>query len=155
VRKFYKGSDYRRLREWHNRDIASFFRSHHGFDKHGIFVLDQTHPSRIFNRRRGTTSVPGWSVFVKTRTGHPLGIHRIKKLKVFAPASAERHPQPLWNRLDQGRCADYGRCLNRHHGSDFQKNHRQQACNHVVARCPVSELQNVSKNTRQRTSTTI
>ena len=43
VRKFYKDSDYRRLRRWHNCDLQTFYRSHRGFDKRGIFVLDQTH----------------------------------------------------------------------------------------------------------------
>lgn len=43
VRKFYKDSDHVRLRKWYNRDLPPFFRTHRGFDKHGIFVLDQTH----------------------------------------------------------------------------------------------------------------
>jgi hypothetical protein len=43
VRKFYKDSDYRKMRQWYNRDLPPFFRSHRAFDKRGIFVLDQTH----------------------------------------------------------------------------------------------------------------
>lgn len=43
VRKFYKDSDYHKQRRWYNRDLPSFFRSHRGFDKRGVFVLDQTH----------------------------------------------------------------------------------------------------------------
>lgn len=43
VRKFYKDSDYQKQRRWYNREAPRFYRSHRGFDKHGIFVLDQTH----------------------------------------------------------------------------------------------------------------
>jgi hypothetical protein len=43
VRKFYRDADPARIRLWFNRDLPPFFRSHRGFDKHGIFVLDQTH----------------------------------------------------------------------------------------------------------------
>lgn len=43
VRKFYRDGNYLRTRGWYNRDLPSFFRSRRGFDKHGIFVLDQIH----------------------------------------------------------------------------------------------------------------
>jgi len=43
VRKFYKDGDHLCYRHWHNTDLQSFFHRHRGFDKHGIFVLDQTH----------------------------------------------------------------------------------------------------------------
>lgn len=43
VRKFYRDGDHLRTRGWYNRDLPSFFRARRGFDKHGIFVLDQTH----------------------------------------------------------------------------------------------------------------
>ncbi len=43
VRKFYNDGDHRRYRHWYNTDVQTFFHRHHGFDKHGIFVLDQTH----------------------------------------------------------------------------------------------------------------
>ena len=43
VRKFYKDGDHLRYRRWYNTDMAMFFRRNRGFDKHGIFVLDQTH----------------------------------------------------------------------------------------------------------------
>lgn len=43
VRKFYKDADHLRLRRWYNRDLPPFVRTHRGFDKRGIFVLDQTH----------------------------------------------------------------------------------------------------------------
>jgi hypothetical protein len=43
VRKFYKDVDPQTIRRWYNRDMPVFYRTHRGFDKHGIFVLDQTH----------------------------------------------------------------------------------------------------------------
>jgi hypothetical protein len=43
VQKFYKDSDYQKQRRWYNREAPQFFRSHRGFDKRGIFVLDQKH----------------------------------------------------------------------------------------------------------------
>jgi len=43
VRKFYKDADHLKARRWYNRDLPPFLRSHRGFDKRGIFVLDQTH----------------------------------------------------------------------------------------------------------------
>lgn len=43
VRKFYKDGAPQRYRNWYNTDMPSFFRRHRGFDKQGIFVLDQTH----------------------------------------------------------------------------------------------------------------
>jgi hypothetical protein len=43
VRKFYKDGDHLRYRHWYNSDLPSFFHRHRGFDKRGIFVLDQTH----------------------------------------------------------------------------------------------------------------
>lgn len=43
VRKFFKDSDPMRQRNWHNQDVVKFYRHNRAFDKHGIFVLDQTH----------------------------------------------------------------------------------------------------------------
>jgi len=43
VRKFYRDTDHLKVRRWHNRDLPPFLRRHRGFDKRGIFVLDQTH----------------------------------------------------------------------------------------------------------------
>lgn len=43
VRKFFKDTPPEGLRKWHNRDIARFYRHNRAFDKHGIFILDQTH----------------------------------------------------------------------------------------------------------------
>lgn len=43
VRKLFKDTDAPSLRRWYNRDIAKFLRHNRAFDKHGIFVLDQTH----------------------------------------------------------------------------------------------------------------
>jgi hypothetical protein len=43
VRKFYKDGDHLRYRHWYNTDLPRFFHRHRGFDKRGIFVLDQTH----------------------------------------------------------------------------------------------------------------
>lgn len=31
------------MRDWHNNDVQRFIRKNRGFDKHGIFVLDQSH----------------------------------------------------------------------------------------------------------------
>jgi hypothetical protein len=43
VRKFYKHSDPVLMRQWYNRTVVQYMRQHRAFDKHGIFVLDQTH----------------------------------------------------------------------------------------------------------------
>jgi len=43
ARKFYKDTDPVELRDWHNKDVQRFLRKNRGFDKHGIFLLDQTH----------------------------------------------------------------------------------------------------------------
>lgn len=43
VRKFYKDTQPQALRRWYNQDVTRFLRSQRAFDKHGIFVLDQTH----------------------------------------------------------------------------------------------------------------
>jgi len=43
VRKFYKDTPRSELRRWYNRDVVKFFRHNRAFDKHGIFILDQTH----------------------------------------------------------------------------------------------------------------
>lgn len=43
ARKFYKDTDASRLRQWHNHDVAKFIHRNRGFEKHGIFLLDQTH----------------------------------------------------------------------------------------------------------------
>jgi len=42
-RKFFKDTKAKELRDWHNRDIQKFIRRNRGFDKHGIFLLDQSH----------------------------------------------------------------------------------------------------------------
>lgn len=43
ARKFFKDTDPEELRDWHNKDVQQFIRKNRGFDKHGIFLLDQTH----------------------------------------------------------------------------------------------------------------
>jgi hypothetical protein len=43
VRKFYKDTPSEELRRWYNRDVIKFLRHNRAFDKHGIFILDQTH----------------------------------------------------------------------------------------------------------------
>jgi hypothetical protein len=43
ARKFYKDTDPMEMRHWHNTDVQRFIRHNRGFDKHGIFLLDQTH----------------------------------------------------------------------------------------------------------------
>jgi len=43
ARKFFKDTDPLKLRNWHNSDVQRFIRTNRGFDKHGIFLLDQTH----------------------------------------------------------------------------------------------------------------
>jgi hypothetical protein len=43
VRKFYKDTPRSELRKWYNQDVTRFYRHNRAFDKHGIFVLDQTH----------------------------------------------------------------------------------------------------------------
>lgn len=43
VRKFFKDADSLQMRNWHNTDVQRFIRHNRGFDKHGIFLLDQTH----------------------------------------------------------------------------------------------------------------
>lgn len=43
VRKFFKTTDRDDLRRWYCRDFVRFIRHKRGFDKHGIFLLDQTH----------------------------------------------------------------------------------------------------------------
>ena len=43
ARKFYKDTENIELRGWHNRDVQRFIKHNRGFDKHGIFLLDQTH----------------------------------------------------------------------------------------------------------------
>jgi hypothetical protein len=42
-RKFFKDTKAKELRDWHNRDVQKFIRKNRGFDKHGIFLLDQSH----------------------------------------------------------------------------------------------------------------
>jgi hypothetical protein len=42
VRKFFKAADREASRNWYNRDFAKFLRRHRAFDKHGIFLLDQS-----------------------------------------------------------------------------------------------------------------
>ncbi|MEW6687245.1 MAG: transposase [Candidatus Edwardsbacteria bacterium] len=42
-RKFFKDTDCGKMRDWHNQEVVRFFRRNRGFDKHGIFLLDQTH----------------------------------------------------------------------------------------------------------------
>lgn len=43
ARKFYKDTDPMEMRHWHNTEVQRFIRHNRGFDKHGIFLLDQTH----------------------------------------------------------------------------------------------------------------
>lgn len=43
ARKFTKDTPYLELRNWYNNAVVSTMRTHRAFDKHGIFVLDQTH----------------------------------------------------------------------------------------------------------------
>jgi len=43
ARKFFKDTDPLEIRHWHNTDVQRFIRHNRGFDKHGIFLLDQTH----------------------------------------------------------------------------------------------------------------
>jgi len=43
ARKFSKDTSYLALRNWYNDAVVSTMRTHRAFDKHGIFVLDQTH----------------------------------------------------------------------------------------------------------------
>ncbi len=42
-RKLFKDTRHEELRNWHNKDIQKFIRKNRGFDKHGIFLLDQSH----------------------------------------------------------------------------------------------------------------
>jgi len=42
-RKFFKDTDVEALCQWHNKDVAKFLRKNRAFDKHGIFLLDQSH----------------------------------------------------------------------------------------------------------------
>lgn len=43
ARKFFKDTNCKELRNWHNINVQKFIRQSRGFDKHGIFVLDQSH----------------------------------------------------------------------------------------------------------------
>jgi len=43
ARKFFKDTNPIEARDWHNKDVQRFIRRQRGFDKHGIFLLDQTH----------------------------------------------------------------------------------------------------------------
>ena len=43
ARKFFKDTAPDKQREWHNKDVQKFIKVNKGFDKHGIFLLDQTH----------------------------------------------------------------------------------------------------------------
>lgn len=43
ARKFYKDTDPECLRSWYNTEVQQFIRHQRGFDKEGIFVLDQSH----------------------------------------------------------------------------------------------------------------
>lgn len=43
VRKFYRDTPALDMRSWHNREVMRFLRHNRAFDKHGIFILDQTH----------------------------------------------------------------------------------------------------------------
>lgn len=44
-RKYFKAVNASKLERWHNTDVMRFIRRHRGFDKGGIFVLDQTYLS--------------------------------------------------------------------------------------------------------------
>jgi len=41
-RKFFKDTNPVELRDWHNKEVQKFIRKNRGFDKHGIFILDQS-----------------------------------------------------------------------------------------------------------------
>ena len=59
ARKFSRDTTYRDLRNWYNGAVVSTMRTHRAFDKHGIFVLDQTHlvvPDN--NNYEGTAYMP-------------------------------------------------------------------------------------------------
>lgn len=43
VRKFFKDTDFRKIRLWHNQDLQSWFKAKKAFHRDGIFILDQTH----------------------------------------------------------------------------------------------------------------
>lgn len=43
VRKFFKDTEPAKQRQWHNTDVVKFYRHNRAFDKHGIFLMDQTH----------------------------------------------------------------------------------------------------------------
>lgn len=42
VRKFFKATDRQATRRWYNQDFVRFLRHNRAFDKHGIFLLDQS-----------------------------------------------------------------------------------------------------------------
>lgn len=43
ARKFFKDTDRKLLKNWYNDTIVNYYHHHRVFDKHGIFILDQTH----------------------------------------------------------------------------------------------------------------
>jgi len=43
VRKFFKDTEAAQQRMWYNSDVVKFYRHNRAFDKHGIFLMDQTH----------------------------------------------------------------------------------------------------------------
>jgi len=43
VRKFFKDTDAKEIREWYCNDLQRWFKGKRAFDNRGIFVLDQTH----------------------------------------------------------------------------------------------------------------
>lgn len=43
VRKFFRATEREAQRHWYNEEVVRFYRHHRAFDKHGIFLLDQTH----------------------------------------------------------------------------------------------------------------
>jgi hypothetical protein len=43
VRKFFRDTHPALQRQWHNSDVIKFYKHNRAFDKHGIFLMDQTH----------------------------------------------------------------------------------------------------------------
>lgn len=43
VRKYYRDTNSQELRDWYNASVQGWFRGRKVFDKHGLFILDQSH----------------------------------------------------------------------------------------------------------------